>query len=374
MILWFMPHDQVNNYHPRNMISTENFSLFIFTTISLIASTIGFILYLATNNRIYDKSIGLFGSVALLFAVIFLNPMFSDNAVYLHNMQILRATGQWPNVSEEFGFVTLISMITKISIDDWIFYQILRTLLVFAKLYIITKLTKEYSLTLIFYIVFIFSYNDIIAIRSSYALLMIYIGLLLLRKRFFNFFLSFTVFSSAFHLSAITILPPLWATTWLYINRSKNLMYKLSPIIFISSVILTNLNTIDTIADYYNSSHVAEKLDFYQYYVDSGETDTVSKFRPVQWYFFSIALLLWKPTREDQDNLLSIFGFVFTLLSPILFIILSYSPVVSGRLHNVYFSIAIFSIIGQSNYYKLLFGIGCLFGFISLFINGHYLR
>lgn len=354
------------------MISSQNAALFIFTSISLIAGVVGFVLHLTTKNVIYEKALALTGCVALLFSVAFLDQNFSDNSIYLHNMHEYRVTGSWPNSSEEKGFVALITLIANISINDWLFYQLYRVALVFAKLYVIFKFVKNYSLALVFYIPFVFCYNDLITIRSSNALLFIYIGLLFLSKRSYVAFSTSTLSAILFHTSAAFIIPPLIVSIWLFLYRFRQIIYIAITIIPFIMFYLSNM--LDVIVEYYSSTYIAEKMDFYQYYVDIGETNSVSIFRPVQWYFFCVALLFWRRANEKDYQLISTIGMIFVLLAPIVFLAFSFSPVVSGRLQNMYFALAVFSVIGQSRGYQILFAIGCLLGYFSLIANGHFMR
>lgn len=276
------------------------------------------------NNKIKVLLYSLVG-FSLMIAAAF-RKGWADYDVYIEYFQHINKGYDVP-VEISYG---LISKFVYIVSDDVILLFIIYAFLgVTLKLIAISKLSKLWFLSLIFYISYYYIVQDLIQIRAAVATGFVLLSIKPLYDRKFLPFFLFFLCAFFFHYSAIVILP-LW-----FLSKKKGKSIFLASLIPLSYVFFfLGLNFILNLVPI---PAIQEKILLYKSLQELGEHNTINVFnikfllKVILFYIF-----LWK-----ADTLVGYNKYIYLLIkiygiSLFVFPALAFLPILSYRMNEIY--------------------------------------
>jgi len=351
------------------LVSDDNFLFFIFSSLAFVVALIGALLKSCGINK-NQEIIFIFSVIFVNISVLLISKNTSDNAKYLNEI-----LGYWYADDREIGFAMLGDMMRAMKIDPWFLIQLLRIIIVSLKIFLLQKITKGYNLMLVIYIPFVFMYNDFITLRSGIAMLFVYSSFYFVYVRgqaLIGYF--FLACSILFHYAFIVLffVYPFAKKTYYRLMIRGDFRNNLVFVIYVVIGLFFVLNY-ESVFEYLNFT---SKVNMWLYYQEHGYESHLSYIRPLHVYiflvFFFYLYVLYKVGEIDEVRGVSVMSMLF---GPLIFwTVFGFSGIIASRVYNVisvFYPILSRSTHGVLSVLILLLGFG---QYLSLYINGHFLR
>lgn len=231
-----------------------------------------------------------------------------DRISYVYNFQVRYQN----NISlsniisnfDEFGFVILNILISKLTVSTFGFFFIVTFIITFINLETIAKITSKYKITTILYFVSLFFFNSTFLLRQSIAVAIGNMAILYLFKNKKVIFILLSLLSITFHSSGVII----FIIGLLYLFRKSRML----PLFVFISFLITFFMFESVLTFLLSTQDITEKYSVYDLSFGSGSYSAL--LRGIPYYYLTILALLFRKKIINQDD-----RNIFLILSSIVY-------------------------------------------------------